>query len=260
MRYQITSLVLLIMLMSITACSTRQVANNTASYAVEDQVDFTKAALVNIELGQGYLEQGQVSRAKKKFIHALELAPKLPEAYAAMGYFFEMVGDNELAEKHYHKAIALGKNQAIFHDSYAIYLCGRGRYREAEKEFAIAMHDYNYPKTAQVYEHAGLCALQAKKPIKAEKYFKTAVRYDPAQVNAMLELADLILQRGDAIQAQYYLEKLRQQVEPTPRLLWLAIQAAKKNNDKNTVASNALLLKNLFADSNEYKLYLQLAD
>ena len=259
MNYKIKYLVLLAMIIGIVACnSTKQTTRVTRqSYDVESKADFKKAALLNIELGQGYLEQGQVSRAKKKLIHALELAPNLPETHSAMGYFFETVGDNSMAEKHYRKAIFLGKGQARFHDNYAIYLCSQGKYKEADKEFMVAAKDYNYPKTAQIYENAGLCALQAVDLTKAEGYFKISVRYDPAQVTSMLELSELSLKRGDSGQAQHFLDRLRQQVDPTPRILWLAIQIARKNNDQDAVASNGLLLKNLFVDSAEYKLYLK---
>jgi type IV pilus assembly protein PilF len=174
-----------------------------------------------------------------------------------MGYFFETVGDDKMAEKHYNKAIFLGKGQATFHDNYAVYLCSRGKYKEADKEFMIATKDYNYAKTAQIYENAGLCALQATDLTKAENYFKIAVRYDPAQVTSMLELSELSLKRGEIGQAQHFLDKLRQRIDPTPRILWLSIQVARKNNDNDAIASNALLLKNLFANSPEYKLYLQ---
>ena len=257
MNSKIKSLMLVIVLVSIAACSKQPTDNTQQPYEGDGKTNLKKAALLNIELGEGYLAQGQVSRAKKKLIHALELAPNLPEAHTAMGYFFETVGDDPMAEKHYRKAIFLGKGQATFHDNYANYLCGRGKYIEADKEFTVAMKDYNYAKTAQIYENAGLCALQAVDLLKAENYFKTAVRYDPSQVTSMLELSALFFKRGDTGQAQYFLDRLRQIVEPTPRILWLAIQVARKNNDKDAVASNALLLKNLFANSPEYKLYLQ---
>jgi type IV pilus assembly protein PilF len=136
-------------------------------------------------------------------------------------------------------------------------LCSQARYKEADKEFLLAIHDYNYPKTAEIYENAGLCALKAADIVKAENYFKTAVRYDPKQVASLMELAELYFKRGDFEQARNYLTRLRAQTEPYPRMLWLAIRLARQTKDADALASNVLLLKNLFADSLEYKLYLE---
>lgn len=248
-----------VMILSLVACSNANKVGLEGQQQIDDsasKADFKKAALLNIELGQRYLEQGQISRAKKKLVHALELAPKLPEAHTTMGYFFETVGDNTMAEKYYRKAIFLAKSQGVFHNNYGVFLCGQARYKEADKEFLIATKDYNYSKTAEAYENAGLCALKANDATKAEGYFKIAVRYDPKQVNSLMELAELSFNKEEIQQASYYLEKLRAQSEPTARILWLAIRIAMKTNDKDALASNALLLKNLFKDSQEYKLYL----
>ena len=255
---KITSALVAIALVFTMACA-GQSKNNTTwvdMQEADNKADLKKAALLNIELGETYLQQGQVSRAKKKLLHALELAPYLPEAHASLGYFFEKVGDNKMAEKYYRKSIFLGKEKGFFHNHYGIYLCAQGRYKEADKEFNLAAKDYHYPKTADVYENAGLCALKANDLVKAENYFKSSVRYDPKQTSALMELTELTFKRGDLVQAQNYLHGLRSQSDPSPRLLWLAIQIAQQTKDQDAVASNALLLKNLFVHSKEYKLYL----
>lgn len=256
---KIKKYILFAVVLNCVACSNVQNDKNSElqqPVEVENKTDLKKAALLNIELGQNYLAQGQVSRAKKKLLHALELAPNLAEAHSSLGYFYETVGDNKMAEKYYRKAIFLGKEQGVFHNSYGLYLCGQNKYKEADKEFSIAVQDSNYAKTAEVYENAGMCALKAANLPMAENYFKIAVRYDSKQVASLMELAEMVFKRGDIEQSQYYLGKLRAQVEPTPRILWLAIQIARKNSDNDALASNALLLKNLFANSQEYKLYL----
>lgn len=249
---------LLVVVISSVACSSAHKNDSQSGQTsdLENKADYKQAALLNIELGQTYLEQGQVSRAKKKLLHAVVLAPNLPEAHSSLGYFFETVGDNQMADKYHRKAISLGKEQGLFHNNYGIFLCDQNKYQEADKEFTLAVKDYNYSKTAEAYENAGLCALKAGDQVKAETNFNFAVRYDPKQVASLLELADLSFKKGEFVQAQDYLNKLKSQVEPSARILWLAIQIAKKNNDPDSIASNSLLLKNKFANSPEYNLYL----
>jgi type IV pilus assembly protein PilF len=223
--------------------------------SAENFPDRHKAALVNVELGLGYLGQGQVARAKTKLTHAVKLAPNLSETHSALAHFWEMVGEFKDAEREHKKAVRLSGVGAVY-NNYGAYLCRRGRYKEADKAFHAAIEDKNYPRTAEVYENAGLCALKSSNVEKADEYLSTAFRRDPSRVNTLMELSDIHLKKGELNQAKQLLEQYKKVAEPSARSLWLGIQIAKNTADNNTVASNALMLKNLFEDSPEYQLYL----
>jgi type IV pilus assembly protein PilF len=143
--------------------------------------DYQRAANLNVQLGYGYLEQGQVALAKTKLLHALELVPNLPTGLAAMGFFWEKVGDNKEAERYYKKAISAGHGSGELYSKYANFLCRTGAYRDAEHNFHKALQDRKTINTAEIYESAGLCALTADEPQKAEQYFEKAARYDASQ-------------------------------------------------------------------------------
>ena len=57
-----------ILLLFITSCSSsyKNVSNKSMG-----NIDYKKAALLNVELGRNYLEQGYTECAKKKFLHAV---------------------------------------------------------------------------------------------------------------------------------------------------------------------------------------------
>lgn len=262
-RCLVGGLVLTIIVLT-SGCINKQVANNEGkakehkevTYNEESKADIRKAALANVELGHGYLEQGQVVRAKKKLVHALKLIPNLPEGLTAMGYFWERVGDSKEAEKYYKKAIAVGKGgKGAVYGSYGNFLCRESRYQEADKAFDSALQDRDYLNTAEIYESAGLCAISANTLDKAEDYFMRAIRYDNKRARSWVELTTLVFNRGDTSKASEYLATFRKQVELNPRLLWLSIQIARQQQDEDAVASEGLLLKNMFPDSPEYKLY-----
>lgn len=218
--------------------------------------DYQRAASVNVELGLGYLAQGQVARAKTKLMHALKLAPKMPETHSAMAYFLEMVGEIKDAEREHKKAIALSGKGAMY-NNYGAFLCRQNRFKEANQAFHNAIQDKEYPRTAEVFENAGLCALKAADQDSALQYLALAVRRDPNRASALLELAALDLNQGKTKEASDLLTRYKAIAEPSARSLWLGILVAKALNDDNAVASQALLLKNLFADSPEYQSYLQ---
>lgn len=217
------------------------------------------AAKVNIDLGLGYLEQGNVTRAKKKFLHAKSLAPSHAPTRAALGYFYETVGDVKEAEKEYILALKYSKDdtKGAMHNNLGAFLCRQSRFAEADAEFQAAINDKSYIRTAEVYENAGLCALKWPDMDKAEFYFKTAVQRDHRRAQAWLELVEMSFQKKDYQQAQGYLKRYRQVADNTSRSLWLGIQLSDELNDSDSVASQALILKNLFTNSLEYQLYKQ---
>lgn len=231
----------------------------TTPVPYESKADYHRAALLNVQMGQQYLEQGQVARAKKKLVHALELESKLPEGHNAMGYFYETVGDSKLAEKHYKKAVRYGQKAGAFLNNYGAFLCRQLRFDEAEKAFFNALKDEDYTKTAEIYENAGLCALRANNKLKAENYLYQSVRYDPRNTSALLALSELTLSLRKISESQKIYDQLQSMKDqkPTARSLWLGIQLAREHNHLDKEASLALLLKNKFGDSIQYQLYLQ---
>lgn len=221
------------------------------------KADLPKAAMLNVEMGQAYLAQGDISRAKKKFVHALELQPKMPEAHSAIGYFYETVGDMQEAEKHHNLAITFGNNKGRFYNNFGTFLCRQKRFKEADRAFNNALKDKQYIKTAEVLENAGLCALQGQDQNKAFDYLKSAVKHDPKRALASLELANIELDRGNAKSALIYLRMFKQTSQPTAKSLYIAVRAHQSLRQDDELASALLQLKSLFADSDEYKTILE---
>lgn len=245
--YKIISLVLLLSVMS---CSSKNITSRSAN------IDYKKAALLNVELGRNYLAQGYTERAKKKFLHALELMPNLAEAHSGMGYFWEVVGEDKEAEKHYKKSISLGKGSGLFYNQYAVFLCERSRYHQANKNFMLAVNDKLYTKTAEVYNNAGLCSLKYKDESKAVQYFTKALHHDPRRIDLLLELASISLGKQELTLAKHHLDHFyHSNSKPTAAYLWLSIKCAKMSGQEDQAASHSLLLKNLFPNSPEYTMY-----
>lgn len=215
--------------------------------------DYHRAALTNVELGLGYLSQGQVARAKTKLTHALKLAPKISETHSAMAYFLEMVGEFKDAEREHKKAVSFSGQGAVY-NNYGAFLCRRGRLKEADQAFHVAIEDKEYARTAEVYENAGLCALKWPDDSKATEYLTAAVRRDPSRSSAFLELATLSLKQEKFEEAKAWLNRYQAIAEQSARSLWLGIAVSKGLKDENGAASQALMLKNLFEDSPEYQL------
>jgi type IV pilus assembly protein PilF len=248
-------IILSMLIIFIMSCSSNQ-SPPKYSNLMDSQIDYKKAALLNVDLGRSYLAQGYTERAKKKFIHALELMPTLPEAHSGMGYFWEAVKEYKEAETHYRTSISLGKGKGLFYNQYAIFLCERGRYKEANKNFILAIKDKFYEQTAEVYNNAGLCSLKHADQKQAEEYFTKALHHDPKRIYLLLDLAKIALKQHEFNIADNYLKQFyRANNKPTAEYLLLSIKVDKFLGQEDMAASKALVLKNLFPDSSEYIVY-----
>lgn len=167
MKFKIVAIIIFIL--SLSACA-KPATKKTALH---------KAAMLNVAMGQKYLQQMQMDLSKQKLVRALELAPKSPDAHTTIAYFFEMVGDLKEAELHHTKAIQYGAGKGSYYNNYGTFLCRQGRPAEADRAYHAALRDKKYTKTSEVYENAAVCALMQKDFAKAREYFKSAVKHNP---------------------------------------------------------------------------------
>lgn len=213
-----------------------------ATQDIDSKVDLMKAARLNLELGLTYLNEGHIERAKFKLNHALSLAPELSEVHYALGYYYEKVSEYDKSEKSYRQAINLNRNGGKEHNNYGAFLCRQKRYREAEKEFLLAMKDPSYVNTAEVLENAGLCVNPIPDTVGAAGYFERALRHDPKRPTSLLELALLRWHQGNRIEARQYYARYEELGQQTSQSLWLGIEIAKADGNKNKEASLKLKL------------------
>lgn len=169
--------------------------------------NMSKAASYNVQLGLGYLKQGDRPRAKKKLLTALEQEPKSPDVNSAMAYYFEQTSEPEQAEKYYLKALSFAANSGAQLNNYGAFLCRQGNYKKAESYFLKATHDMQYVHTAGAYENAGLCALSVSNSEKAKHYFAKALTQDPSRKVSFYELIRLEAKGGHDSEAFNLIQK-----------------------------------------------------
>jgi type IV pilus assembly protein PilF len=245
----------LLICFSISGCGSGRKDGSNDSLG-KNKVDYKLASNLNVELGLGYLQQGQISRAKQKLMHALELQPENPSVHNALGYFWETVGDNSEAEKSYQQAIKLS-NTGEFLNDFGTFLCKQKRYAAADEMFMQAIDDNKYQGTAEAYENAGICAWQSGQEEKAIQYLETAIVRDPHRYDALLSLAEINLKNKKYLIAKDYLKRFNATTNSTAYSILLEIKLSQQQDDFRTAKDKVLLLKKLFPDSNEYHEYLR---
>lgn len=236
-------------------------STNEAAAAPESktkkETNWAEAAKARMTLGLQYLEQGNIARAKTNIDKAVKYKPDLAEVQYGLAYYYQRVNEPKLAEEHYRKALSVSPRDPLAHNIYGAFLCDQGRYEEAEDHFDTAVRAPQYNQQAATLENAGVCALKAGNKASAEQYFIKALGYNPGQGRALLEMGNLAFERGDLVKAQGYLRSYLSASRHTPRSLWLSIRIAHQTGDRDTEASNAMLLTQQFPGSEEAKLYQQ---
>ncbi|PCH55306.1 MAG: hypothetical protein COC15_04465 [Legionellales bacterium] len=135
------------------------------------------AGIANVELGLGYLEAGNMVRAKSALQHALQLAPNIEETHTAMAYLLQQVGEINLADKEYQQAIKFSKQPTASYNNYGVFLCKQRKFVAADIMFNKALQDKYYPNIANVYNNAASCARENKQSAQAKQYAEAASRH-----------------------------------------------------------------------------------
>lgn len=208
-----------------------------------------------IQLGIGYLQQGEAARAKTPLRKALELDPGSADAHAALALVFQDEMEYQLADEHYRKALS-GRNDARILNNYGSFLFEQKRYPEAMERFTKASEDNLYSERARVFQNMGMTALQLGQREQAETFFTRALRLDSRQPRALLELALLAYEAKDYVPAKRYYDGFSSLSEQSARSLLLGIRLANIHQDRNQAASLGLQLKRLYPGTPEYQQFL----
>lgn len=227
------------------ACTTTTINSDGTDAAISPDLHM-RAAKLNVQLGMSYLSQNYTDLAKRKFLKAIELEPDLPEAHAALGYYYGQVKNYPAAQQEYQRALSLGPTNPNVLNSYGVYLCSTRQYQTANIYFMKAVAVPSYTEVGNSYLNAGLCELQAGNDMQAQAYFTNAVEQNPKLAPAYLQLAQLSYRQAQYQAAQQYLDQYNQNAQPSAQSLTLAIALAQQAGDNNRAASLQLLLQAKF--------------
>jgi len=240
---------LLILVSLISGCVT------TTTGPVQKEVDKAQVVEKLNNLGSGYLQQGDFTRSKDNLRKALDLDPNSPLTHTTFGVLFEREGDYRLAENHFEHAIRSDPEFSPARNNYGAFLYARGRYADAIEQLTVASQDRFYPLRPQVFENMGVCYQKMGESVKAEAAFLRAIQLDYSRARALLELASIRFEQQDFIESRRLYERHVSVSQQSSRSLLLCIQLAQKFNEKDAEASCALVLKNIFPASDEFKQY-----
>lgn len=217
-----------------------------------------KASKINVQLGIGYYQQGNLELANEKLVKALDQDPKSSQAHYAYAVLQNRFLDKEKTEFHFRKAIELDSRNSEALSNFGAFLCNDGRLEESEQMFMQAVENPLYKSPEVAYSNAAVCVLKgdASQTEKAKKYYTKALAIRNNYAPALLAMAELHFDEKKHDFTRLYLERFHLVTIPTARSLWLDIRNELEAENKTRAFALAEKLKNDFPGSPQYQSWL----
>ncbi len=243
-------LVLTVVLSIVCGCisSTTQVRR----YGVDDD-----AADQNYQLGARYFRNGSYELARDRLQRAIELEPRMASAHSLLALTYVKLDNTRLARESFDRAIRYGPSDKDVRNAYGVFLCDQREYEEARRQFdrAIAIRDNDNPEIMMT--NAGVCMANKPDLVMAEQYFRKALDRKPTYGEALIQLAALKHRTGDNFNASAFMQRYLAANEPSPAVLYLAIQIETANGNDRAATDYLNELLRDYPDSAEARQTLQ---
>ena len=219
----------------------------------EQEAKLNKRVEVHTQLGATYLSRNQLDIAQQELEHALEINPDDSQANHVMGLLQLRLKKDDKAEQYFRRAISEQPDNSDARNSYGVFLCERGRLDEADEQFRAAIKNPLYKSPEQASLNAGICRLKKPDKAAAAGYFRTTLRHNPRQPQALLHMARYSFETGESLSARGFMQRYFEVSTDTPEVLLLAFRIERALGAKDAQATYALRLRGKFPESAEAK-------
>src|ERR1700754_667286 len=217
-----------------------------ASTAADDRA---QGGEVHTELGQRYMQSGDLKGAMEKLQKALQFDPKYVPAHTVIAVLYERINDPVNAELHYRKAVEFDPKKGSVNNNLAVFLCKQQRPQEAKAFFDRALADPFYETPDLALTNAGTCLLQSQDYDSAEAYFRKAVARNPNNPDALYQMAHVLYLKNDAFRARAFLQRYEAAGSPSPDSLKLGHDIELRLGNGEGAQDYAKRLREKFPDS-----------
>jgi type IV pilus assembly protein PilF len=190
-----------------------------------------EAGRINARLAVEYLKRDQLQIAQDKIEKALAQNPKDVNVQLSAGLVYERLRDKRTADKHFRQALRAQPDNPEAQNAYGAYLCRNDEFSKGQEMFVKAAENPLYRTPFAAYTNAGVCARSAGKLEQAERYLRQALASNVNYPETYAQLAGVLHERGNNLQARAFVERFLAVAPATPNLLLLGynIEAAMKD-------------------------------
>ncbi|HVL34689.1 MAG TPA: type IV pilus biogenesis/stability protein PilW [Burkholderiales bacterium] len=210
-------------------------------------------ARVHTELAAAYYERGNMGVALDELRIAAAADPRYAPAHSMLGLVYMELRDEKLAETSFERALALAPGDGDINHNYGWFLCQTKRAPESIKYFLQAVRNPLYATPWRSYTAAGICTLRANNVRDAEDFFQRALRLEPDEPAALLNLGQIRYRQGRLEEARKLVTQFNRLSTPSAESLWLALRIERKLGERVAEQSFATQLRRRYPGSPEFQ-------
>jgi len=222
--------------------------------AQDDSPD-RKRARVRLELAASYYQAGKNTIALDEVKRVMQTDSSFSDAYNLAGLIYMALGQSELAELHFRRAIALNPRDGSPLKNLGWLQCQQKQYEQADQSFTQALAVPGYLDTAQTLMDQGICQARAKNVAQAVETLKRSYTLDPNNPITTYNLSDLLYRNGHPADARPYIQHLNNSKLANAQSMWLGIKVERVLGNRLAAQELGDQLLQRFGDTHEASLY-----
>lgn len=215
---------------------------------------YEDAARINARLAVEYMRRNEMQVARDKIERALQQNARDISVQLSAGLVYEQLRDARTAEKHYRQALRIQADSPQAQNSLGAFLCRNGNPEEGERMFLAAARNPLYRTPEVAYTNAGVCARGAGRLERAEELLRQALAQRAPYAEALVQMAGVALERGQALQARAFLERYLGLARADAPALLLGYRIEVATGDAAAAEGFAIRLRREFPVSAEVRL------
>lgn len=216
-----------------------------------DATALDRRSQIRLELAAGYYGRKQYSVALDEVKQVLMYQPDNLGALNLRGLIYMAMDEDALAEQSFRSALTVYAGDTDTLQNYGWFLCGKGRYAEAYRNFDAALASKNHLSRSKAYLTKGICQAQTRDLEGAQTSLLSAYRINPRNPVISYNLANVAYMRGDFAAAKRYVTALNAGQYANAESLWLALRIENKLNNQAGVREIGVQLRNRFPSAKQ---------
>jgi len=224
-----------------------------AGAIIGDVGDPRARAKSHTELAAAYYQRANLGVALDELRIATASDPGYAPAHSLLGLVYMDLKEQSLAAQSFERALNLAPNDGDINHNYGVFLCQTKREPDSIKYFMQAVKNPLYATPSRSWSAAGVCTLRTDRPKEAEQYFERALRLQPDEPAALLNLGEIRYKQGKMNEARLLVARFNKLDQGSAESLWLALRIERKTGQKVAEQSFANQLRRRFPGSPEYQ-------
>ena len=221
-----------------------------------DPVDVERRARVRLELASAYFSRGQTDTALEEVHRSIAAKPDLADAHNLQGLIYASMNEDALAEESFARALKINPRDGSTLHNQGWFLCQRDRFTEAQAQFAAALAIPQFREVGRTQLARGVCYGRNQQWVEAEAALMRAYELEPSNPSTGLNLADVLLRRGEFERARFYIGRVNDTPgNVNPQTLWLAARIERKLGQVSSLRVLGDRLRQGFPQSPEAALF-----